>query len=207
MKALLDKKFVDIIKNSDLISCDIETSSDTIEGSILSIAMIKLSSLEETYNEVVYEDGVFMKPAAMRVNRFDASALDKREYNRRFTLAEIDRILSIQFVTKKQQKSILLGAGINYFDAKFIAKDLPLTYSKLNRRMLDVNSFAYATCLVYKLDPAKFKANTYDKFNKTFREFNMLLDEHHALYDARRNIYYLQETMKLISDDFRTTIL
>ena len=202
------------VSMDNLVSLDIETSSDDLRGNIISIALIKCSDKSrEFYREVKFTDGLFIKSRSMRVNGIDVRHIDENEDA--VTLKQLDKEI-VNFLDNKRY--IMCGSGVSYFDRKFIEKDLPKSHRLFERPMFDINCFLMGICVAKKLDyeSIKIKIQLYYKFlsaenfgvkfkNKDSADINpkdYLREikynmEHNAMYDARKNIFYLEECLKL----------
>ena len=181
-----------------IFSLDIETSSDDINGSLLSIAVIDIHECKKIlYAEAKHRKGLFIKPKSMLVNKISMEELDDKSKR---TLDEIDKDL-FKLIP---MGTIALGRNPQ-FDLSFIKKDLPRTFERFSYRILDLNSYAVGIALGLELDYEIFKKAAYeyaDNMMKVYLEKEALILTHHnALYDAQHNVYYLDflnSTLRII---------
>ncbi len=176
----------------NIISVDIETSSSTLEGKLLSIGMVKLSTKEEIYREAKFRKGLFITPESMMVNGITHQQLDDKSLP---TLDEMDKELA-KWV---DGGSIMMGRGVSYFDRKFIERDLPHTWNRFGRRVFDLTGLVFGLSVRTKRsfhdirrDALNYASEKTDEVFKDRQTGVSKYDRHHALWDAWSNIYALE---------------
>lgn len=177
---------------SEFVSLDIETSSDDLQGSILSIGLVKYPSGESYYASAQFESGVFVKASAMRINGISVCALDDR-FNK--PLCKID----IEVFRFLPREAVAMGRGISYFDMAFVAKDLPVSFQRFDRKLFDLTGFMLGLAERRGDDfcALRSKALAYADEKCADHGDCRRLAGHHALYDAWNNCFVLDYLKRL----------
>jgi len=179
---------------SQIVSIDIETSSSSLDGVLISIGLVKYAQTgdgqfiklpgEEFYEQVKFRHGLFIKPEAMLVNKISMEQLDDKS---RLTLDEVDKKL----VKWLEPKSIMMGRGVSYFDNPFIRRDLPKASHKISRRIFDLTPLFFGASLLTGKSFSKVRGETLRYAAEMTKKKHPELFRHHALYDAWSNCFAL----------------
>ncbi|TDI96937.1 MAG: hypothetical protein E2O29_01505 [Deltaproteobacteria bacterium] len=175
---------------SDIISVDIECSSDTLEGKLISIGLVNYKTKEHFYKAVKFRHGLFCKPKSMMVNKISFQQLDDGSL---VTLDELDK----ELCNWLKPSSIMMGRGVSYFDSKFIEKDLPKSVKLFSRRIFDLTGAVFLLSTTFGVPFDKLRGDMLEYAQqKTDNYLNNKLDihdmfRHHALWDAFSNCFAL----------------
>lgn len=183
----------------NLLSLDIETSSNDLSGELISIACVKVEPYEDAaavlepdpshwfYAQARFEEGLFCKPESMLINGITFQELNNKKNP---TLEELDRKLCYWLGTGKY---VAMGRGIGYFDMMFIERDLPCFFARLSRRVFDLSGWVYGEAARTGIDAHKLRENAMgqatDRMPKFFANYGEI-KRHHALWDAWHNILF-----------------
>lgn len=172
---------------NNLVSLDIETTSDDTRGSVASIAVVRPETQEEFYRLIDLSEGFFGKPAAFVVNGLMMSdfcrpqAVDRGKVD-----AELFRFIP--------RDSFAMGRGLSYFDMGFVRKDFPMAAARFQRRLFDLWGFIFGIAEVMGVDPSAICTEAMKYAAKKLKNFRDLpgWGPHHALYDAWENVFVLE---------------
>ena len=183
-----------------ILSVDIETSSSEMDGTLLSIGLIKVSTGERFYRLAKFRNGLFVKPESMRVNGITLDQLDDKNLP---TLQQMDKEIA-EWLDKDGEgdKWVPMGRGIGYFDMKFIERDLPRTFGRLTRRVFDLTGFTFGLSQITGKPFEEIRSAALDYATKMMQEDPLHLYQglgrHHALWDTMHNIHAMNYLITMV---------